>query len=107
MPKVEVEGEMQADAALNEEVRMRIFPHSRLKGSANLFVCPNMDAANIAFNITRAMTDGVVLGPILMGLGEAGAHPDAGGDRAPRGQHDRARRGRGADPRAGRARPRE
>ena len=36
-------------------------------GTANLFVCPNMDAANIAFNITRAMTDGVVLGPILMG----------------------------------------
>ncbi len=66
-PKVEIEGEMQADAALNEDVRMRLFPHSRLKGSANLFICPNMDAANIAFNITRAMTDGVVLGPILMG----------------------------------------
>ena len=66
-PKVEIEGEMQADAALNEDVRMRVFPHSRLKGSANLFICPNMDAANIAFNITRVMTDGVVLGPILMG----------------------------------------
>jgi malate dehydrogenase (oxaloacetate-decarboxylating)(NADP+) len=58
---------MHADAALNEEVRERLFPNSRLKGSANLFVCPNMDSANIAFNITRAMTDGVVLGPILMG----------------------------------------
>ena len=67
MPKVEVEGEMHADSALNEDVRNRLFPHSQLKGSANLFVCPNMDAANIAFNITRAMTDGVVLGPILMG----------------------------------------
>jgi malate dehydrogenase (oxaloacetate-decarboxylating)(NADP+) len=67
LPKVEIEGEMHADAALNEEVRLRLFPSSRLRGSANLFVCPNMDAANIAFNITRAMTDGVVLGPILMG----------------------------------------
>jgi malate dehydrogenase (oxaloacetate-decarboxylating)(NADP+) len=68
LPKVEVEGEMHADAALNEDVRNRLFPNSKLKGSANLFVCPNMDSANIAFNITRAMTDGVVLGPILMGL---------------------------------------
>jgi malate dehydrogenase (oxaloacetate-decarboxylating)(NADP+) len=67
LPKIEIEGEMHADAALNEEVRLRLFPHSRLKGTANVFVCPNMDAANIAFNITRAMTDGVVLGPILMG----------------------------------------
>jgi malate dehydrogenase (oxaloacetate-decarboxylating)(NADP+) len=67
VPKVEIEGEMHADAALNEDVRARLFPNSELKGTANLFVCPNMDSANIAFNITRAMTDGVVLGPILMG----------------------------------------
>ncbi|MET0229544.1 MAG: NADP-dependent malic enzyme, partial [Rhodanobacteraceae bacterium] len=67
MPKVEIEGEMHADSALNEDVRNRLFPNSRLTGSANLFLCPNMDSANIAFNITRAMTDGVVLGPILMG----------------------------------------
>jgi malate dehydrogenase (oxaloacetate-decarboxylating)(NADP+) len=67
LPKVEIEGEMHADAALNEDIRMRLFPNSQLKGTANLFVCPNMDAANIAFNITRVMTDGVVLGPILMG----------------------------------------
>jgi malate dehydrogenase (oxaloacetate-decarboxylating)(NADP+) len=67
LPKVEIEGEMHADAALNEDVRMRLFPNSQLKGTANLFVCPNMDSANIAFNITRAMTDGVMLGPILMG----------------------------------------
>jgi len=67
VPKVEIEGEMHADSALNEEVRTRLFPNSRLTGSANLFLCPNMDSANIAFNITRAMTDGVVLGPILMG----------------------------------------
>src|SRR5690606_3909331 len=68
LPKVEVEGEMHADTALNPEVRERIFPNSRLSGAANVFVCPNLDAANIAFNMTRVMTDGVVLGPILMGL---------------------------------------
>ncbi|MBN8727083.1 MAG: NADP-dependent malic enzyme [Xanthomonadales bacterium] len=67
LPRLEVEGEMHADTALNPEVRERIFPNSRLSGAANVFVCPNMDAANIAFNMTRAMTDGVVLGPILMG----------------------------------------
>ena len=68
LPKVEIEGEMHADTALNPEVRERLFPNSRLAGVANVFVCPNMDAANIAFNMTRVMTDGVVLGPILMGL---------------------------------------
>jgi malate dehydrogenase (oxaloacetate-decarboxylating)(NADP+) len=68
LPKVEIEGEMHADTALNAEVRERLFPNSRLSGSANVFVCPNMDSANIAFNMTRVMTDGVVLGPILMGF---------------------------------------
>jgi malate dehydrogenase (oxaloacetate-decarboxylating)(NADP+) len=68
LPDEEIEGEMHADAALVPEVRERLFPDSRLTGVANLFVCPNMDAANIAFNLTRAMTEGVILGPILMGL---------------------------------------
>jgi malate dehydrogenase (oxaloacetate-decarboxylating)(NADP+) len=68
LPEVEVEGEMHADAALNEDIRERQFPNSLLKGRANLFVLPNLDAANIAFNITRSMTEGVVLGPLLMGL---------------------------------------
>jgi malate dehydrogenase (oxaloacetate-decarboxylating)(NADP+) len=49
-------------------MRERLFPNSRLTGAANLFVCPNLDAANIAFNLTRVMTDGVVLGPVLMGF---------------------------------------
>ncbi len=67
LPRVEIEGEMHADTAINPDVRERLFPNSRLTGSANLFVCPNLDAANIAFNMTRVMTDGVVIGPILMG----------------------------------------
>jgi malate dehydrogenase (oxaloacetate-decarboxylating)(NADP+) len=62
-PKIEIDGEMHADTALNPEIRAAIFPNSKLTGTANLFICPNMDSANIAFNMTRVMTDGVVLGP--------------------------------------------
>src|SRR5579875_2939229 len=67
-PEMEVEGEMQADVALDPELRSRLFPNSRLTGRANVFVFPNLAAANAAFNITRSMSDGVVLGPILMGV---------------------------------------
>jgi malate dehydrogenase (oxaloacetate-decarboxylating)(NADP+) len=67
-PHMEVEGEMQADAAWNEDLRLRIFPNSMLKGRANLFVMPNLSTANIAYNMVRVMTDGVAIGPILMGL---------------------------------------
>jgi malate dehydrogenase (oxaloacetate-decarboxylating)(NADP+) len=72
-PRLEVEGEMHADIALNEESRQRIFPNSRLTGRANLLVFSNLDAANAAYNLTRNVTDGVGLGPILMGL-SAAAH---------------------------------
>ncbi len=68
LPRVEVEGEMHADTALNVEVREKLFPNSMLTGAANVFVFPNMDAANIAFNMVRVLTGGVVLGPILMGM---------------------------------------
>ncbi|HET8941723.1 MAG TPA: NADP-dependent malic enzyme [Rudaea sp.] len=67
-PQLEIDGEMQADAAVNEEIRARIFSNSTLNGSANVFVCPNQDAANIAYNIVRQLTDGVAIGPILMGI---------------------------------------
>lgn len=68
MPKLEVDGEMQADTAWDEELRHRIFPNTTLKGRPNLFVMPNLDAANITYNMIRVMTDGVAIGPILMGL---------------------------------------
>ncbi|WP_158983861.1 NADP-dependent malic enzyme [Lysobacter panacisoli] len=67
-PKLEVDGEMQADTAWDEELRHRIFPNTLLKGRANLFVMPNLDAANITYNMVRVMTEGVAIGPILMGL---------------------------------------
>ncbi|MDQ6647386.1 MAG: NADP-dependent malic enzyme [Pseudomonadota bacterium] len=68
MPKLEMDGEMQADTAWDEVLRQRLFPHTTLSGRANLFVLPNLDAANIVYNMVRVMTDGVAIGPILMGL---------------------------------------
>ena len=67
-PRLEVDGEMQADTAWSEPLRARMFPHTTLAGCANLFVMPNLDAANIAYNMVRVMTDGVAIGPILMGV---------------------------------------
>jgi malate dehydrogenase (oxaloacetate-decarboxylating)(NADP+) len=68
LPGVEVDGEMQADSALNEEIRARVVPSCLLRGTANVFVFPNLDAANIAYNMVRQLTDGVAIGPILMGI---------------------------------------
>jgi malate dehydrogenase (oxaloacetate-decarboxylating)(NADP+) len=67
-PKLEVDGEMQADTAWDESLRQRIFPNTTLSGRANLYVMPNLDAANITYNMVRVMTDGVAIGPILMGV---------------------------------------
>ncbi|MFC4528890.1 NADP-dependent malic enzyme [Dyella halodurans] len=68
MPKLNMDGEMQADTAWDEALRHRIFPNTTLMGRANLFVMPNLDAANITYNMVRVMTDGVAIGPILMGI---------------------------------------
>jgi malate dehydrogenase (oxaloacetate-decarboxylating)(NADP+) len=68
-PDLEVEGEMHGDAALDEEVRLAVFPNSRLKGEANLLIMPTVDAANIAFNLLKAAAgSGVTLGPMLLGV---------------------------------------
>ncbi len=66
----EVEGEMHADAAIDEEVRKRIFPGAKLTGAANLLIMPNLDAANIAFNFAKGAADGLHIGPILLGCAE-------------------------------------
>ncbi|KGQ18076.1 Bifunctional malic enzyme oxidoreductase/phosphotransacetylase [Lysobacter dokdonensis DS-58] len=68
VPKLEVDGEMMGDTAWDEDLRLRIMPNSTLKGRANLYVMPNLDAANITYNMVRVMTDGVAIGPILMGI---------------------------------------
>ncbi len=66
-PDLEVEGEMQADAALSPFIREEIFPNSRLTGAANLLIMPDLEAANIAFNLAKVVSRGIVLGPILLG----------------------------------------
>ncbi|MBB3064419.1 NADP-dependent malic enzyme [Limibacillus halophilus] len=66
-PELEVEGEMHADAALSESLRERMFPNSRLSGEANLLMMPTLDAANISFNLMKALGDGLPVGPILLG----------------------------------------
>ncbi|MDP1536982.1 MAG: NADP-dependent malic enzyme [Burkholderiales bacterium] len=67
-PGLEIDGEMHGDAALSEDIRMKIFPNSRLKGPANLLVMPTLDAANISFNLLKtASGDGITVGPILLG----------------------------------------
>jgi malate dehydrogenase (oxaloacetate-decarboxylating)(NADP+) len=71
-PQLEVEGEMHGDAALSEEIRLKVFPSSRFRGQANLLIMPTLDAANIAFNLLKTSAgDGVTIGPILLGAARA------------------------------------
>src|SRR5205085_9538245 len=69
-PKLEAEGEMHVDAALDPQIREKIFPDGKLEGAANLLVLPNLDAANTAYNLSRMMSDGIGIGPVLMGMGK-------------------------------------
>ncbi|MCX7337742.1 MAG: NADP-dependent malic enzyme [Alphaproteobacteria bacterium] len=67
-PDLEVEGEMHADVALCPDIRQKIFPNSRLQGAANLLIMPNIEAANIAYNMAKAFGSQLSIGPILMGV---------------------------------------
>ena len=71
-PDLEVEGDIHGDAALSESLRTEIFPGSRLKGTANLLIMPNLDAANISYNLLK-MTggEGVTIGSILLGANKS------------------------------------
>lgn len=67
-PDLEVEGEMQGDAALTRAVRDRVFPQSRLSTDANVLMMPSLDAANITLSCLRVVSgQGVTVGPILLG----------------------------------------
>lgn len=67
--EVEIDGEMHGDSALIPAIRSQIMPDSTLKGPANLLIMPNIEAANISYNLLRVSSpDGVTVGPILMGL---------------------------------------
>jgi malate dehydrogenase (oxaloacetate-decarboxylating)(NADP+) len=67
-PDLEVDGEMHGDTALDSKLRAKIMPQSTLKGDANLLVMPNIEAANIAYNVLKtAAGSGVAVGPVLLG----------------------------------------
>ncbi len=67
-PDLEVDGEMHADAALAEQIRHQALPDSTLSGTANLLIFPNIDSANIAYNLVKATGEAVTVGPMLLGL---------------------------------------
>ena len=67
-PQIECDGEMHGDAALSETIRQAVLPETTLSGAANLLVLPNIDAANILFNVLKVTSGhGVTVGPILLG----------------------------------------
>jgi malate dehydrogenase (oxaloacetate-decarboxylating)(NADP+) len=71
-PDLQVEGEIHGDAAVSAAVRAQVFPASRLKDDANLLVMPNLDAANIAFNLLKVLAgDGIAIGPVLLGAAKS------------------------------------
>ena len=67
-PDLEVDGEMQGDAALSETQRDRVMTSSRLDGTANLLIMPSLDAANISFNLLKAAGEGLQIGPLTLGV---------------------------------------
>jgi len=70
-PEIQIDGEMHAMSALNEEMRNSIFQENRLTGSANLLIMPNMDTASIALGLSRSITGARMVGPYLSGLDKA------------------------------------
>jgi malate dehydrogenase (oxaloacetate-decarboxylating)(NADP+) len=67
-PDLEVDGEMHADSALSEAIRLKSYPDSTLKGPANLLITPNLDTGNITYNMLKMTgSHGVAMGPVLLG----------------------------------------
>lgn len=66
-PDLEIDGEMHADSALSETIRKEVMPNSPLMGAANLLIMPNVEAANISFNMLKVLGGGIGIGPILLG----------------------------------------
>jgi malate dehydrogenase (oxaloacetate-decarboxylating)(NADP+) len=67
-PHLEVDGEMQADSALNHDLLRELFPFSELTGPANILVFPNLSAANTAYKLMGEIGGAEIIGPILMGM---------------------------------------
>ena len=67
-PDLAVEGEMHGDVALSEVARREALPNARMEGQANILVMPNLDSANIAFNLVKQLASGLSVGPLLLGM---------------------------------------
>jgi len=68
-PELEVDGEMHGDCALDANLREHVLPGTTLKGAANLLICPNVDASNIAYNLLKTAAGGnMAIGPFLLGV---------------------------------------
>tara|TARA_B100001248_G_scaffold257932_1_gene241245 strand:- start:3742 stop:6033 length:2292 start_codon:yes stop_codon:yes gene_type:complete len=66
-PEIIVDGEMQADTAVNSDISQKFFPFNNVSDGANILMFPNLDAGNIAYKLVQQLSDGEVLGPFLMG----------------------------------------
>jgi len=69
-PGLMVDGEMEGDSALVPEMRERVMPGSRLQGVANILLMPNLDAANIGYQMVKVFGDSLPVGPILLGTAQ-------------------------------------
>ena len=67
-PDLMIDGEMQADTAVNSRIRERIFPFSTLDEGANILIFPNLDSGNIAYKLVQQLGGGEVVGPFLLGV---------------------------------------
>jgi malate dehydrogenase (oxaloacetate-decarboxylating)(NADP+) len=67
-PHLIVDGEMQADTAVNPDIVERIFPFCEVKNGANILIFPNLDAGNISYKLVQQLGGGEVIGPFLMGI---------------------------------------
>jgi len=66
-PEIEADGEMQGDTALSKMARKLVLPHSKLEGEANILIMPNLDTANVAYQMIKTLADALPVGPILIG----------------------------------------
>jgi malate dehydrogenase (oxaloacetate-decarboxylating)(NADP+) len=67
-PDLVIDGEMQADTALSEEIMKRLYPFNRLKAPANVLIFPNLDAGNAVYKLLEKAGGAKAVGPLLMGL---------------------------------------
>lgn len=70
-PDLQIDGDMQADTAVNSEIQSRIFPFSGLGGEANILIFPNLESANISYKLLQQIGKVEVLGPFLLGVRRA------------------------------------